>query len=400
MKKILFFILLGWIGLIVWTGQVQAQDEQWLQYHSAREVSLIGFSSYTLSLNIIKEKPQGLELPALKSDKPLFAKWNSPMVKNGFLWIVLDKTKAAGNYDNLYIDSNGDGKLSDESAVTAYQTTQTYIYFGPVKVTFALEDGPVSYHLNFRYYSSGSTQILSVLPGGWYEGDITVNGSIKHCVLFDYNVNGSFNDKSSRPEESDRIRIGKANNQSTAVYVGKYIDVNGVLYEPQIARDGAYIKLAEVKNVQYGKVRLPESVSQLSVGGENGLFVIKSSKGVSSLPAGEYKVIDWTIEYKDSNNTLWKLQAASNPGDSPIPGKKDKFTIAEANETSLSLGEPIISILTETESSGTHSFSQSLKGRNEERITLTRNGSQPQAPKLTIKNADGSYDRTYSFSYG
>ena len=35
-----------------------------------------------------------------------------------------------------------------------------------------------------------------------------------------------------------------------------------------------------------------------------------------------------------------------------------------------------------------------------ERIELTRNGSQPRAPKLHIKSKDGSYDRSFNFEYG
>jgi hypothetical protein len=41
-----------------------------------------------------------------------------------------------------------------------------------------------------------------------------------------------------------------------------------------------------------------------------------------------------------------------------------------------------------------------LKGRDSERIELTRDGAQPQAPKVRIRSADGAYDRTYSFQYG
>jgi len=47
-----------------------------------------------------------------------------------------------------------------------------------------------------------------------------------------------------------------------------------------------------------------------------------------------------------------------------------------------------------------YSFSQNLLGQLGERIELTRNGAQPPAPKLHVKNKDGTYDRTFSFEYG
>ena len=207
-KRMLFYFILT--ALVFVPSKSIAQDEQWLQYHSAREVSLVGISSNTKLLEIIEEKPADVKMPEFKGDNPLFAKWQTPMVESGFLWIALDKTKENGIHDSLYIDSNADGNLDDETAITPYRTTQSYVYFGPVKVVFEIEDGPVSYHLNFRFYGSDEdNRRLYAFAGGWYHGEITINGQKKQCVLFDYNVNGAFNDKAVLAQDSDRIRISE-----------------------------------------------------------------------------------------------------------------------------------------------------------------------------------------------
>jgi hypothetical protein len=382
------------ICIALLTIAAHAQDEQWLQYRSAREVNLVGFGSNYRNLEIITEKPDGVALPQFKSESPVFAKWLTPMVQNGYLWIALDRTQKNGMHDKLYIDSNGDGNLSNETAVSAYRTTQNYTYFGPVKVVFQIEDGPVTYHLCFRFYGSADsdTKRLYASSAGWYEGDITVKGAKKHCLLFDYNTNGTFNDKSLIASESDRIRIGQANSQNTR-FVGNYIEVDGTYFMPEIARDGACIKLAEAKDVKFGKVRLPESITELSVGGENGLFAVEPENQVASLPVGKYRIVTWVIERKDDKGTSWKLQAIQ-------PNKETDFEIIGDKETKLSIGEPIKSNLTSSLQGSTHYFQQSLRGRNFESISLTRNGARPQAPKLNIKNKNGTYDRTYSFSYG
>ena len=381
------------IGIFVLAIGARAQDEQWLQYHSAREVRLVGFSSGMTNLEVTTEKPPTVELPQFKSEEPVFAKWNTPMAQSGYLWIALDKTHKQGMHDILYIDSNGNGRLDDETAVATYRTTQSYAYFGPVKVVFQVEDGPVTYHLNFRFYGSDeSRRRMYASSGGWYEGDITVNGAKKHCVLFDGNANGTFNDKSLEAGKSDRIRIGATSSQDTR-FVGNFIEVDGMLYEPEISRDGAYVKLAEAKDVKFGNIRLPESVTQLSAGGENGLFIVKPENGIGSLPVGKYRINEWALERKDDKGTLWKLQGTQS-------GQKGDFEIAEAKETELLVGEPIVATISSTLREGTHYFNQALRGRSGERITLTRNGARPQAPKLNIKSKDGTYDRTYSFSYG
>jgi hypothetical protein len=409
------------IGLLVLTP-IAAQEEQWLQYHSARELGLL-VSAQPQPLEISTEKPPGVELPQFKAENPLFAKWSTPMVTSGYLWVALDRTHkqsregslAGGPYDLLYIDSNGNGRLADETAVAAYRTDQYSAYFGPVKVMFELQDGPATYHLNLRYYgyddassrlyvSSGApmsmvaaalndrSRRLYASSGGWYQGDITLGSQKKHCILFDYNANGTFNDKSANAAECDRVRIGQEGGQD-ASFVGNYIEVDGALYRPEIARDGACVKLTKAQDVKFGAVRLPESVTQISANGQNGLFIRKSEKGVASLPVGQYRIYDWIIGRQDDKGTEWRLQGSG-------AAAKNAFDVTEGNETALSFGEPIVATLDASADKGTHSFRYTLQGRDGERIELTRNGAQPQAPKVRIRSADGAYDRTYSFSYG
>ena len=393
MRKRIYIRLAVGIGLLILVSQVSAQQEQWLQYHSSREASQIFGQAGFHMIEISTRQPVGVKLPQFKGQNQLFAKWATPMVKSGHLWIALDRTHKQGPYDSLYIDSNANGSLEEETAAAAYRMNQRSAYFGPVKVIFEVEDGPVTYHLNFRSYQYNTGEgRLYASSGGWYEGDITVGGQKKHCVLFDYNVNGAFDDKSANAAECDRIRIGKQGGQDT-LFTGNYIEVDKTLYRPDIARDGACIKLTKAENVSFGSVRLPESITEFSANGENGLFVLKPEKGVASLPVGKYRVYDWVVEREDEKGTNWKLKGSGL-------SEKNVFDITEGREVVLPIGEPIVATLDVSERQGTHSFNHSMKGRAGERIELTRNGAQPQAPKVHIKSKDGMYDRTYSFQYG
>jgi len=392
MRKRIYILLAVGIGLLFLVSQVTAQDEQWLQYHSSREAGRIlgEFGSQTMQLST--EQPKGVKLPQFKGQTQLFAKWPTPMVESGWLWIALDRTHKQGPYDLLYIDSNGNGGLDDETAAAAYRMDQRSAYFGPVKVIFEIEDGPVTYHLNFRFYYYSNRNSLYASSGGWYEGDITVGATKKHCVLIDQNVNGTFNDKSFESGKSDRIRIGPKGSRDTR-FVGNFIEVDGTLYRPEIACDGAFIKLDRAEDVKSGNVKLAESITQFSANGENGLFVLKPEKGVALLPVGKYRVYDWAVERQDDKGINWKLEGNGL-------NEKNVFDITEGKEAILSIGEPIVATLDASERGGTHSFRHSMKGRAGENIELTRNGARPQAPRVHIKSADGAYDRTYSFQYG
>lgn len=380
------------IALFFMVSGAIAQQEQWLQYRSEREISIAGMGIYRQSLELKDEKPLAAALPKYVGDEPLFSEWKSPMVKMGFLLVSLDRKHKNGLYDLLYIDSNGNGNLNDEEAVEAYRTDQYSAYFGPVKVIFQIEDGPVAYHLNFRYYSSSNYKRLYVSSGGWYEGEITVGDEKKHCTLFDYNANGTFNDKSSSSAGSDRIRIGSRNSQDTR-YVGNFVDVDGTLYVPEIAKDGAFIKIKKAENVEFGKIKMQKSITEFSAGGENGLFISEPKDGEISLPVGQYRINYWSAERKDDRNTSWKLQASGS-------GRNGTFDVKKDGEIDLSIGEPVYATLEVNERESQYSFQHNLQGRDGERIELTRNGARPQAPKVHIRSKDGQYDRTFSFSYG
>jgi len=393
MRNRIYIQLAVGIGLLILVSQVSAQQEQWLQYHSSREAGQILGEVGSQAMELSTEQPAGVKLPQFKGQNQLFAKWPTPMVKSGWLWIALDRTHKQGPYDSLYIDSNGNGGLDDETAAAAYRIDQRNAYFGPVKIIFEAEDGPVTYHLNIRSYQYGTgDNRLIASSGGWYEGDIQVGEQKKHCVLFDYNANGAFNDKSVNAAECDRIRIGKEVSQKT-LFTGNYILDDETLYRPEIARDGACIKLTKAENVKFGNVRLAESIIQFSANGENGLFILKPEKGIASLPVGKYRVFDWAVERQDEKGTNWKLEGSGL-------GEKNVFDITEDKQAELSIGEPIVAVLDASEREGTHSFRHSMKGRAGERIVLTRNSAQPQAPKVRISSADGTYDRTFSFQYG
>jgi len=312
------------------------------------------------------------------------------MVDSGRLWIAVDRSAEKGRWDQLYIDSNVNGHLNDETAIKAYRTEQYYTYFGPVKVVFEGEDGPLTYHLNFMFRESGETRQLYVSPGGWYEGDITVEGAKKYCMLIDYNGNGTFNDKSLNNSECDRIRIGEKGTRDTG-YVGNYIEIDDVLYHTEIARDGAYIMLSKADDVKFGTVRLPDTITEFAAGGENGLFTFKPENAVGSLPVGKYRINSWTIERKDEKGKKWELQGR-------FFSEKGDFEISEGTEVSLEVGEPItgnlqVNLNTDTDN---YEFEKSVRGPLGEYVTLTRSGQRvSNLWKMSTKNKEGTFAKTY-----
>lgn len=370
-----------------------AQNEQWLQYRSANEArQMIGDIGYQF-LQPVPAKPERIKLPGLKSDSPLFLQWKTSMVPSGHVWMAFDKSNPKGQYDRLYLDANANGDLFDDPVYQPYRQDSSMSYFGPAKVTFESPDGPITYHLSMELRADGRQAYCLLSPACWYEGQITVGGVKKRCLLIDHNVNGAFNDKSRDYGQSDRIRIGEQSGYEGGA-VGNYIEVDDKLYKAEIARDGACLTLTAAPEVPYGAVRLAENITTLIASGENGSFIRKPENGVLKLPVGEYRADSWAIARKDEAGARWEMKGASSPGGS------GGFTVAPDKEVNLPFGEPIYSTIQASKNGSIHAFEQRLQGRQGERVTLTRNGSQPAPPKLHIRNRDGTYDRSLTSEYG
>jgi len=147
------------------------------------------------------------------------------------------------------------------------------------------------------------------------------------------------------------------------------------------------------QDAAFGSIHLPDGISRFEADGVKGLVSVKPDKQTARIPAGLYNVRFWKTERKDEQGDTWALTGQ-------YYGQDNQFEIKADNDIKLEIGEPIIATVDARNAGSSYSFNQIIKGRHQEIIELTRNGSRPQPPKLHIKNKDGSYDKTFSFEYG
>ena len=334
-------------------------------------------------------------MPEFEGDTQLFGRWYAPLAPDGYLWLALDRSGTSGLYDRLYIDSNGNGHLNDESVAFGVGMNVRSAHFGPLCVVFLTEHGLIAYHLRFIFFGQEEINTLSAYSSGWREGTIAIGNKQTRCTLIDYNVNGVFNDKPRNLDfdECDLIQLGRQGTGQVEL-VGTYLKVEDTLYEMDVAPDGAYIKLVEAKDVSFGTVRLPEEVTEFTAGGENGSFTFQPVEDAVHLPVGKYQINHWTIARSDGDGVRWELQGV---------GFRDKgyFSVTERGETEIVVGEPVVLSAVVTEQNSMYTFRRPrLTGRHDEMIMITRNGQRTRPPRLRIKNKDGTYDRVFSFEYG
>jgi hypothetical protein len=373
------------LAAMLLAGPAFSQTEQWLDYHTSAETR--GYHQVELTTNA----PTGVVLPKL-GPAPYFARWSTPMDPSGGRWLCLDRTRKSGPYDRLFIDSNGNGRLDDKKPISARLDSYEAM-FAATPIVFKGEDGPITYHLAFRFYQyeRNAAQLLAS-SAGWYEGMVKFEGVKKRFQLIDANVNGSFNDISRNAYDSDRVTV--EGDKTVERFLGKMLEVEGKFYQIEAARDGAFVKLTKAENVGLGEVRVAENIRDFSAYGENGHFVRKPVKGAFTLPIGEYRIFRWSISRKDEQGAEWTLAGYSFPD-------KASFSVAADKPASLEIGEPVQAVLQAKErTNNTVAFSLRFEGKQKESIELLRAGESPRGPKLMLANADGTISSTNTFEFG
>ena len=387
-------------GAVVALGATlaNAQQEHWLTYRTAQHpAQFLGHDLGSCGFRPSTDPPDGVDLPELIAEDPLFAKWVTPLAPDGGIWLIFDRSRANSQRDRLYIDSNCDGSLADETVIKPFNAQRygqgnAYAQFSPVEVWLQGEDGPVAYALSVQLHERNKgTHFLRATTACWYQGQFELAGKMRKCVLVDYNCNGVFDDSSANFGATDRIRFG-GGRSADEHFVGKYTQIDGKLFHLTPAQDGAFITLAEAQDVTMGAVKVPDGLAQLTAGGKGGLLRLEIVDGVGQLPIGEWAVHEWRLERKDEKGVEWQLVGKGTGGKT--------FQVVQDEPVELAVGEPVVSAITHRPKGKRHSFSQSLKGRLGEHITLTRRGQRPPAPKLQIVNEDRTYDKAINFEYG
>lgn len=312
---------------------------QWLAYRTATggEAGKVVGKTAGQSLELTSQRPEGVLLPEFAASDPLFAKWNTPMTPAGYVWMALDRSQPAGAYDRLYIDANADGGLDDATPVVADQARvfrqQQSARFRQVKVLLPGADGTVAFHLDFDLWMSGTEPgRLVATAAGWYEGAVRIGQEKFDCTLFDANANGAFDDASLDIQESDRIKI-VAGPTFVIARAGKYVQVGETIHQLQVARDGAFIRIAPADEGCFGTVEVPEGVGRISAGGENGLLFLNVAGGVARFPCGKYRLNHWEIRRTEESGAVWQMTGTLSTL---------VFEVNAQGPTKLEIGEPVV----------------------------------------------------------
>ena len=361
--------------------KASAQKEQWLQYKVDSEGR--GYRYLDLTTN----PPPNLQLSKL-SAQPYFAWWASPMDPAGGRWLCFDRSTKSGPYDRLFYDASGGGKLGEKPA-QASRSDEYAAYFNGLRFVFKGEDGPITYHLNLRFmkYEERDARLLAS-SAGYYEGMVDVGGTKRRVQLTDANANAVFNDMDYDAGANDRVRI-----EDNDRMLGRLVEVGKDFYEIQVARDGAFIKLKKAENVPMGEVTVSTEVTSFTAIGQNGQFSRKPENGRFTVPAGRYRIQEWTLKRKDDHGASWSLSGYNLD-------ETSAFEVAAGGRPKVEVGEPIRAVMQANQLTNRVEFSLRFLGRYNETVQIQKGDQDPPGPRLTLTSLDGSFQQTNKFEFG
>jgi len=304
-------------------------------------------------------------IPELKSRIPIYI---SVALGNviGKYTLILDETNGTGTgYNVLYVDSNNNKDLTDDSVIPLYINSETK-QFGPIEVMIKYDDVVEPYYFYLEYQKIDTLVLnensnlynniyLRLVPGGYYTGIAKIGNSTYMIGAVDFNGNGIFDEPFNvKPEIKspdgrlyaigDKIQMAVGVRREISDFdfypYSKYIQIGGKWYSVNIASDGRMMEINEA-DLDLGTLRVPYQLNSIQLVSENGIMTIDSRnildpKGKITyeyeIPTGNYKIFAYIMQTNLAREK-WYFNASGTES-------VEQFSIENGKTLDLKLGVP------------------------------------------------------------
>jgi hypothetical protein len=369
------------------------------------------FATGGQSLGVPKDRPPLKEEPKYRSWQPLYRILRLGAKEREFTAVLDSSRGEARGYDTLYVDADGEGRLTPPEKWTGALTGSGRV-FGPVK--FLVEDGAECcpqwflFRLTESETAEGKVRChLHAYNAGHYTGTVRFGDRKCRLVLLDDNANGLFSDVFQHEDESpDRLvleSVGSGPSTSSprgdrSQPLGRWVEVGGRYWQLDVVADGSQVTVRPL-NKPLGSVRLKMAIKvdafTLLLRGPEGLLEVQGKDGPARLPAGRYRFLRGEYQFAPGAGLTWHFRASA-------PDVPDRVDVPAAGETAIPFGPPLVPKVSVTRKGGDLLLDLEVRGTGGERYYDFGCGEhgQPPAPRVELRDATGRKLDALDFHYG
>jgi len=314
----------------------------------------------------------------------------------------------------LYLDTDGDGSLSDERGFAASTVKKRrfgpvdYYRFGPISLEFGQAERKLAKRI---YVITRGTNIeqLCFCPADYRKGKVRLGEYIYSVAVVDGNFDGKYGKIFSPPIknifrpgcDSFAIDLNRDGRLDWALYerseltpLSRMIKIEDTYYSIDVATNGTALELKKVEP-EFGILDLGGADVKMKLWSDAAEQNIIGSEENRRFPAGKYKTIFLELNQKDSSGNRWTLTSSR-------AGKLEDFEIRPGRKSSFKIGPPFQIKTTARRTSNDILIGLNLEGQAGEQYgaDVGRNGIRVSPPVFKIIDESGNVVDTGRFKYG
>lgn len=297
---------------------------------------------------VIGKEPDMRGMPARRSSDSAFFRI-VPGYGNG---VEVRALVAFSDPAALYVDTNADLGLADETPVHVVSTENAWMYFGIADVA---GNAQTRGDIRFRVWArrTGSDSLLRLAPAGACVGSLTFEDGQRGVALVDRDYNGRFDDAPTSWHEKqasntlcDYLVVSHLGDPSfehgadETAPIGSLVRISGSYYRVSAEPDGSSVTL-EPTTPATGRLDAGDVSVHLWVASRENFFLLSDADrlpdGTWELPVGDYWINRIAYQRRDHDGTRWLLWHV------PVQmlDEVKPFKIIEGKLLKLPLGGPI-----------------------------------------------------------
>ncbi|HUW18700.1 MAG TPA: hypothetical protein VMW16_05310 [Sedimentisphaerales bacterium] len=362
----------------------------------------------------ISEKPAELKgLPGAASKDHAYFIVRTPDVN---IPVVLDSYRNMKR-SALYMDTDGDGYLSDEKGFRAKPVRRgewfgpvDYYRFGPVTVQL----GQVKNRLTKKLYVISRKgfhgEELCFCPADYRRGRVRLGKTVYNVAVVDGNFDAKYGKIFVPPAEKiwrpgcDSFAIDLNGNKkfdwdlyrpSELMPLARMVKLKDSYYEIDIAADGSSLQLNKCQP-EFGTLDLAAGAVRLKLWSDAAEQFLSEPRTTWQLPAGKYQATFLEFDYRTSKQEFWTFTSYIRTG-----ALRD-FEIRPGESALLKIGPPLTIKTNVTRSGSEVHIAFNLQGQAGEQYNacVLKNGEPLLPPRFRIVDEAGKVLHSGQFEYG